>query len=305
MKITVLASDPDLYSNKRLIEAGQARGHSMCFINVRNCYMNISAAKPEIHYRGGVISTEVDAVIPRIRPGMTFYGAAVVRQFEMMGVYCLNESIAITRSRDKLRTLQLLCRKKIDIPNTGFADSPQDTKDLIKMVGGAPLIIKLLEGTQGMGVMLAETETAAESVINAFKSVRMNILVQEFIKEADGKDIRCFVIGDKVVASMQRVAAPGEFRANIHMGGTPKPVQITAKEKAMAIETTKIIGLKVAGVDIIRSKNGPKVLEINSSPGLEGIESATKKNIAGMIIEYIEKHAHKRKIKKSESMGQA
>lgn len=305
MKIIILGNDPTLYSNKRLIEAGKARGHDIRFINLRFCYMNISADKPEIHYRGGENLQAIDAVIPRIRPGMTFHGAAVVRQFEMMGVYCINEAIAITRSRDKLRTLQLLSRKGMDIPITGFADSPQDTKDLIRMVGGVPLVIKLLEGTQGMGVMLAETHNTAESVINAFKSLHVNILVQEFIKEAEGRDIRCFVIGDKVVSSMQRTAAPGEFRANLHMGGSAKPIQITAKERTMAIDVAKIIGLKVAGVDLIRSKSGPKVLEINSAPGLEGIETTTGKDIAGMIIEYIEKNAHhKKNHRKAESKKQ-
>lgn len=304
MKIIVLGNDPHLYSNRRLLEAGKARGHEIRFINLKLCYMNICATKPEIHYRGGEKLQAIDAVIPRIRPGITFYGAAVVRQFEMMGVYCLNESIAITRSRDKLRTLQLLSRKGMDIPTTGFADSAQDTVNLIKMVGGAPLVIKLLEGTQGMGVMLAETHTTAISVINALKSLHANILVQEFIKEAQGKDIRCFVIGDKVVASMQRIASRGEFRANLHMGGTAKPIQITTQERAMAVDVARIIGLKVAGVDIIRSKSGPKVLEINSTPGLEGIETTTGKDIASIIIEYLEKNAHLKKQKKAESKKQ-
>ena len=297
MKIAILGSDPDLYSHKRMIEAGEQRGHDMHFINIRNCYMNVTRNKPEVHYRGEVILKGFDAVIPRIRPALTFYGTAVVRQFEVMGVYCLNESVAITRSRDKLRTLQLLSRKGIDMPITGFANSPEDTKDLIKMVGGAPLVIKLLEGTQGVGVVLAETNKAAESVINAFKSLKANILVQEFIKEAQGRDIRCFVVGDKVIGSMQRQAAEGEFRANIHLGGKAAPIEITADERKLAIRATKVLGLRCAGVDIIRSKSGPKVLEINSSPGLEGIEGATEIDIAGEIIKYLEKNANPKDVK--------
>lgn len=291
MKILVLATNPKLYSNKRLIEAGEKRGHEMRFISIKDCYMNISAAKPEVHYRGGENLCGVDAVIPRIRPALTFYGTALVRQFEMMHVYSLNESVAITRSRDKLRSLQLLSRRGANMPVTGFASSPEDTKDLIKMVGGAPLVVKLLEGTQGVGVVLAETNKAAESVINAFKSLKANILVQEFVKEADGKDIRCFIVGDKVVASMQRSAAEGEFRANLHLGGSASVVKITSDERALALKAAKIMGLAVAGVDLIRSSSGPKVLEINSSPGLEGIEAATGKDIAKMMIEHIEKHA--------------
>lgn len=295
MKIIILASNRNLYSNKRLIEAGEARGHEMRFVNLSECYMNITASKPGVHYRGGEVLQGFDAVIPRIRPSMTFYGTAVTRQFEMMGLYCLNDSVSVIRSRDKLRTLQLLSKRDVDMPITGFANSPEDTKDLIKMVGGAPLVIKLLEGTQGKGVVLAETNKAAESVINAFKSLKANILVQEFIKEAGGKDLRCFVVGDKVVASIQREAAEGEFRANLHLGGTANIVKITPKERAMAVKAAKVIGLEVAGVDIVRSHSGPKILEINSSPGLEGIEGATEKDIAAMMIEHIEKNAKPKK----------
>lgn len=288
MRIAVLASDPELYSNRRLIEAGQERGHQMDFIAIKNCYMDITASKPEIHYRGGEILEKYDAVIPRIRPSMTFYGTAVLRQFEMQKSYCLNGSVQIGRAQDKLRTLQLLSSKDINIPRTGFANSPLDTKDLIKMVGGAPLVVKLLEGTQGRGVVLAETNKAAESVINAFKSLKANILVQEFVAESKGVDLRCFVIGDKVVASMERRAAKGEFRANIHLGGTGHKVDITPEEERMAVASAKVIGLKVCGVDIIRSHTGPKVLEINASPGLEGVEGTTGLNIAGMMVEHIE-----------------
>lgn len=289
LKIGLLASNPDLYSNRRIIEAGEMRGHKMMFLNIKECYMKLDGAKPEIHYRGGNILNDLDAVIPRIRPSITYYGCALVRHFEALKVFCLNDSSAITQSRDKLLSLQLLLESGLDIPTTGFAKSPLDTNDLIKMVGGAPLIIKLLEGTQGKGVVFAETKKAAESVINAFKSLNANILVQEFIKEANGQDIRCFVIDGKVVASIMRIAPPGEFRANIHLGGTAVVIKPTLEEKKMAVKATKAMGLKVAGVDIIRSNKGPLLLEVNSSPGLEGIETATNKDIAGQIIMAVEK----------------
>jgi len=289
-RIGLLASNPELYSNKRIMEAGEARGHEMHFLNIKECYMKLDATTPEIHYRGGKILDKFDAIIPRIRPSITFYGCALTRQFEGMKVFCLNSSAAITQSRDKLYSLQLLLNHGVDIPTTGFANSPLDTDDLIKMVGGSPLIVKLLEGTQGKGVVLAETKKAAESVINAFKSLNANILVQEFIKEANGKDIRCFVIDGKVVAAIQREALPGEFRANIHLGGTASVIKITAEEKKIAIKAAKAMDLKVAGVDIIRSAKGPLLLEVNSSPGLEGIEGATNKDIAGEMIRAIEKN---------------
>lgn len=289
MKIGVLASNPNLYSNRRIIEAGEERGHEMVFLNIKHCYMKMDAENPEVHYRGGKVLNDLDAIIPRIRPSMTFYGCALTRQFESMGVYCLNSASAITQSRDKLHSLQLLFESKIDIPITGFANSPLETDDLINMVGGAPLIIKLLEGTQGKGVVLAETKKAAESVINAFKSLKADILVQEFIKEAEGKDIRCFVVDGRVVASIQREAEPGEFRANIHQGGTASLISPTADEKKIAIKAAKAMGLKVAGVDIIRSAKGPLLLEVNSSPGLEGIEGATGKDVAGLMLQAIEK----------------
>lgn len=305
MKIAVLATDPDLYSNKRLMEAGLARGHDMRFVSIRNCYMDITARKPEIHYRGGEILERFDAVIPRIRPSLTFYGTAVLRQFEMQGAYLLNGPIAIGRAQDKLRTMQLLCSEHIDVPRTGFANSPLDTKDMIKTVGGAPVVIKLLEGTQGRGVVLAETNKAAESVINAFKSLQANILVQEFIEESKGTDLRCFVIGDKVVASMERRAAEGEFRANIHLGGSGHKVKITPSERKISVAAAKCVGLKVCGVDLIRSTDGPKVLEVNSSPGMEGVEGATGKDIAGLMIEHIEKQVEKRKAKKKKARSEA
>ena len=290
LRIGLLASNPELYSNKRIMEAGEMRGHQMQFLNIKECYMKLDADTPEIHYRGGKILDNFDAIIPRIRPSITFYGCALTRQFEALKVFCLNSSSAITQSRDKLYSLQLLLNHGLDIPTTGFANSPLDTDDLIKMVGGPPLIVKLLEGTQGKGVVLAETKKAAESVINAFKSLNVNILVQEFIKEANGKDLRLFVIDGKVVAAIQREALPGEFRANIHLGGTASIIKPTIEEKRIAIKATKAMDLKVAGVDIIRSSKGPLLLEVNSSPGLEGIEGATNKDIAGEMIRAIEKN---------------
>ena len=290
LRIGLLASNPELYSNKRIMEAGEMRGHEMTFLNIKECYMKLDATKPEIHYRGGRILDNFDAIIPRIRPSITFYGCALTRQFEALKVYCLNSAAAITQSRDKLYSLQLLLNHGVDIPTTGFANSPLDTDDLIKMVGGSPLIVKLLEGTQGKGVVLAETKKAAESVINAFKSLNANILVQEFIKEANGKDLRLFVIDGKVVATIQREAIAGEFRANIHLGGTASIIKPTIEEKKIAVKAAKAMDLKVAGVDIIRSAKGPLLLEVNSSPGLEGIEGATNKDIAGEMIRAIEKN---------------
>jgi ribosomal protein S6--L-glutamate ligase len=294
LRIGLLASNPELYSNKRIMEAGEMRGHEMHFLNIKECYMKLDADTPEIHYRGGKVLDYFDAVIPRIRPSITFYGCALTRQFEAMKVFCLNSAAAITQSRDKLFSLQLLLRNGVDIPTTGFANSPLDTDDLIKMVGGSPLIVKLLEGTQGKGVVLAETKKAAESVINAFKSLNANILVQEFIKEANGKDLRLFVVDGKVVAAIQREAAPGEFRANIHMGGTAGIIKPTAEERRIAIKAAKAMDLNVAGVDIIRSSKGPLLLEVNSSPGLEGIEGATNKDIAGEMIKAIENNIKKK-----------
>ena len=271
------------------MEAAEARGHEIVFLNVEQAYMKLDAHSPEIRYRGGNILKDFDAVIPRIKPAVTFYGCALIRQFKNLGVYCQNSAEAISQSRDKLFASQLFSNNDIHIPITGFAKSPMDTKDLIKMVNGAPLIIKLLESTQGKGVVLAETNKAAESVINAFKSVNTNILVQEFIKEANGQDIRCFVVNGKVVASMQRQAQKGEFRANIHQGGVASIIKITPEEKKLALKAAKVLNLAVAGVDIIRSNKGPLLLEVNSSPGLEGIENATGKDIANAMIVAIEK----------------
>lgn len=289
LRIGLLATNRELYSNKRLMEAALARGHEIQFLNIQHCYMKLDAQTPEVRYRGGNILDKFDAVIPRIRPSMTFYGCALLRQFDSIGTYCLNSSASISQSRDKLFSSQLFSKNGIQIPVTGFAKSPLETKDLIDMVGGSPLIIKLLESTQGKGVVSAETNKAAESVINAFKSLQANILVQEFIKEAEGKDIRCFVVDGKVVASIMRQAPKGEFRSNIHQGGTAHKVKITAEERRLAIKASKIFNLDVAGVDIIRSNKGPLLLEVNSSPGLEGIENATGKDIANSIIMAIEK----------------
>jgi len=290
VKIVILSANKNLYSTRRLVEAGEKSGHDVRVINHNRCYMNITSHNPGVHYRGEAIEG-IDAIIPRIGASVSFYGTAVVRQFEMMGVYSVNESVAITRSRDKLRALQLLSRQGIGLPVTGFANSPDDTEDLLAYVGGAPVVIKLLEGTQGVGVVLAETHQAAESVIEAFRGLKANILVQEFIKEAGGADIRCFVIGDKVVAAMKRQGKEGEFRSNLHRGGSATLIKITPEERSTAVRSAKVMGLNVAGVDLLRSNHGPVVMEVNSSPGLEGIERATGKDVAGLIIEFIEKNA--------------
>lgn len=294
MRIAVLSRNSNLYSTKRLKEAGEARGHEVHVIDPLKCYMNINMQSSSVHIKGKELP-EFDAIIPRIGASITFYGTAVLRQFEMMGVYPLNESVAISRSRDKLRSLQLLSRKGIGLPITGFANQASNIPDLIEMVGGAPLVIKLLEGTQGIGVVLAETRQAAESVIEAFMGLRANIMVQEYIKEAGGADIRCFVIGDKVIAAMKRQAKAGEFRSNLHRGGSASLVRLTPEERSTAVRAARTMGLNVAGVDILRSNHGPVVMEVNSSPGLEGIEAATGKNIAGHIIEFIEKSAKSQK----------
>jgi ribosomal protein S6--L-glutamate ligase len=294
MRIALLSRNRNLYSSRRLIEAAEERGHEIRVLDVLRCYMNINSKKPSIHYKGDELE-DFDAVIPRIGASVTFYGTAVLRQFEMLGVYPLNESVAISRSRDKLRSLQLLSRKGIGLPISGFANKPDDIDDLIKMVGGAPLVIKLLQGTQGIGVVLAETKSAAKSVIESFLGLNASVLVQQFIKEADGADIRCFVVGEKVVAAMKRQGAEGEFRSNIHRGGSASLVTITSEERKTALRAANTMGLNVCGVDILRSDNGPVVMEVNSSPGLEGIEKATEKDIASDVIRFIEKTAKKGK----------
>jgi ribosomal protein S6--L-glutamate ligase len=290
MKIAILSRNSRLYSTRRLVEAARERGHEAVVIDTLRCYMNMAMARPSIHYKGEEL-VGIDAVIPRIGASITFYGCAVVRQFEMMGVYSVNESVAISRSRDKLRSMQLLARRDIGMPITGFAHSPDDIPDLIDMVGGAPLVVKLLEGTQGVGVVLAETRKAAESVIEAFLGIDVDIMVQEFIAESKGTDVRCFIVGDKVVAAMQRTGKPGEFRSNLHRGGTAELAKITPTERRTAVRAARAMGLNVAGVDLIRSKHGPLVLEVNSSPGLEGIEAASGQDVAAAIIQFVEQNA--------------
>ena len=296
MRIAILSRGPDLYSTRRLKEAGEALGHTVDVIDTLHCYMDITSSKPTVRYNGEELP-KYDAVIPRIGASITFYGTSVVRQFEMMGTFVINESVAISRSRDKLRSLQLLSRKGIGLPRTGFASKPDKVDDLIKNVGGAPVVIKLLEGTQGIGVVLAETKKAAESIIEAFMGLKANILVQEFIKEAGGADIRCFVVGDKVIAAMKRQGADGEFRSNLHRGGSAQLIKLTPAERKTAVDAAKAMGLNMCGVDILQSNNGPVVMEVNSSPGLEGIENATGKDVAKMVIEFIEKNAKPNKTK--------
>ena len=290
MKIGILSLNPNLYSTRRLVEAGRAGGHEMMVINYLRCYMDITARRPMVMYQGSALN-DFDAVIPRIGASRTFYGTAVVRQFEMMNVFTAVESQAISRSRDKLRSLQILASAGVDLPVTSFAHHTEDSTDLIGIVGGAPLVIKLLEGTQGLGVVLAETKKAAQSVIEAFRNLDANILVQEFVKEAKGEDVRAFVIGRRVVAAMRRQAQPGEFRSNLHRGGTAAGTKLTPAERKTAIKAASTLGLKIAGVDMLRSEHGPLVLEVNSSPGLEGIEAASGKDVAAAVIKYVEKNA--------------
>ncbi len=289
MKIALLASNPNLYSNKRIMEAATNRGHQVEFLNVADCYVKVANQASEIFYLDDRKLENIDFIIPRIKPAMTFYGSAIIRQFEVLDVPCLNRSDAITTARDKFHSLQILAKHGLGIPTTSFANSSYETSKLIKLVDGAPLVVKLLEGTKGVGVVLADNKNAAESVINAFRSLKADILVQNYIKESKGHDLRCFVIGDQVVASMQRQAAEGEFRANVHLGAKAIEIEITKEEREMAIKAAKVIGLDVAGVDMVRSKMGPKILEVNSSPGLEGIEGATNVAIAEKMIEHIEK----------------
>ncbi|MBT3784689.1 30S ribosomal protein S6--L-glutamate ligase [bacterium] len=288
LKIGVLSRSSSIYSTKRIVEEARERGHEVQVVDPLYCYMDITSHHPKIFFNNRSLDY-FDAIIPRIGASITFFGTAVVRQFEMMGMYTVNPSIGISRSRDKLRALQLLARRGIGLPVTGFASSTKMSDELIKLVGGAPLVVKLLEGTQGKGVVLAETPKAAESVIDAFRGLKANFIVQEFVREADGADIRCFVIGDKVIASMMRKGREGEFRSNLHKGGSATKIRITPEERSIAVRAAKAMGLKVAGVDLLRSNHGAVVMEVNSSPGLQGIEEVTQKNIAGSIIQFIEK----------------
>jgi ribosomal protein S6--L-glutamate ligase len=286
MKIGILSRGPGLYSTRRLVEAAQKRGHDVRVIDYLRCYMDITSRRPQVLYRGD--SLDFDAVVPRIASRRTFYGTSVVRQFEMMGVYTANESQAISRSRDKLRSLQILSRTDVQMPRTGFAEETQDIDGVIDAVGGPPLVVKLLQGTQGVGVVLVESKSAARSVIDAFRQLEANILIQEYIKEANGRDIRCLVVGGEVVAAMERVSDGTEFRANLHLGGTVHEVELTPTEIDYAVKATEAHGLESAGVDILRSDRGPLVLEVNSSPGFEGIETATRVDVAGLMIDHIE-----------------
>jgi ribosomal protein S6--L-glutamate ligase len=289
LKIGILSRKTSLYSTKRLREAAEKRGHEVAVVDYSRCYMNITSHKPQVLFRGEPL--HFDAIIPRIGASMTFYGTAVVRQFEMMGVFSANESQAITRSRDKLRSLQLLARAGIGLPVTGFARSTKDIDGLIETVGGAPLVVKLLEGTQGVGVVLAETKKAAESVIAAFRQLDANIMVQEFIKEAGGSDIRAFVVGGRIVAAMKRQGPEGDFRSNLHRGGTASAIKLSPEERSTALRSAKKLGLRIAGVDLLRSNHGPLVMEVNSSPGLEGIEAASGVDVADKVVAFLEEHA--------------
>ena len=289
MRIAVLTQSPDNYSSRRLVTVARERGHEVEAIDHARCTMNITSQRPEVLLAGR--SIEVDAIIPRIGASQTFYGTAVVRQFEAMQVFTVNRSQAIARSRDKLRSLQLLAAKGIGLPVTGFARHPDDIDGLIERVGGAPLVIKLLEGTQGIGVVLAETHQAAASVIAAMRQLDANILVQEFIREAGGADVRAFVVNGKVVAAMSRQGPPGEFRSNLHRGGSATAIKLSPEERALAVRSAKILRLDVAGVDMLRSNHGPLVMEVNSSPGLQGIEAASGVDVAARIIRFVEEHA--------------
>ncbi|WP_083100691.1 30S ribosomal protein S6--L-glutamate ligase [Pseudophaeobacter leonis] len=292
MKIAMMARSPSLYSHRRLKEAAEARGHQLDIINTLRCYMNIASRRPEMYYNGEKLEG-YDAVIPRIGASVTFYGLAVLRQFEMMGVYPLNESVAIGRSRDKLRSMQLLARDGIGLPVTTFAHDPKQTDEVLKLAGGAPIVIKLLEGTQGLGVVLADTDRSATSVVEAFRASGTLILLQEFIKESGGTDIRAIVVGGKVIAAMKRTGAEGDFRSNLHRGGSAQVIKLSPEERSTAVRAAKSMGLNVCGVDMLRANHGPVVMEVNSSPGLEGVENATGLDVAGKIIEYLENSAAK------------
>ena len=290
MKIVMMARNANLYSHQRLKQAAEDRGHTLDIVDTLRCYMNIASRRPTVHYNGEELPP-YDAVIPRIGASITFYGLAVLRQFEVMGTFPLNESVAIGRSRDKLRSMQLMAREGIGLPVTTFAHDPKQTEEVLKLAGGAPTVIKLLEGTQGIGVVLADTDRSAKSVIEAFRGAKVNIMVQEFIKEAGGTDIRALVVGNKVVAAMKRTGAEGEFRSNLHRGGSAQPIKISPEERSTAVRAARTMGLNVAGVDMLRANHGPVVMEVNSSPGLEGVEKATGIDIAGQIIDFLAKNA--------------
>lgn len=302
MNICILSRGPHLYSTKRLVEEGEKMGHHVEVIDPTKCFVHIASNRPEVHYKERVMD-HFDAVIPRIGVSVTFYASAVLRQFEMGGVFALNESVAINRSRDKLRALQIMARKGLGMPNTGFAHSTKMTKSLIESVGGTPVVIKMLEGTQGKGIVLAENFKAAESVIDLLRGLDAYFLVQEFIAEAGGADIRCFVVGDKVIAAMKRQGKEGDFRSNLHRGGTAELIKITKEERQAALSAAKAMGLNVAGVDILRSNKGPSIIEVNSSPGLEGIERCTGKNVAASIISFLEKSVEEKRSNRTRGKG--
>ena len=288
MKILILSRNKNLYSTRRIFDAGTKRGHQVRVVDYLRCYMNITSRKPTVYY-GGESLGKADAVLPRIGASQTFYGTAVVRQFETMGCYCLNSSEAITASRDKLKSLQILAQAGINMPVTGYASHTMDIEGVIEKVGSVPLVMKLLQGTQGQGIVLAETRKAAESVMSAFRQLEADILVQEFIKESSGTDIRALVVGNRVVAAMRRIAPEGEFRSNVHRGGKAEHVKLNPEEEKLAVVAAQVLGLRVAGVDLMRSNRGPLVLEVNSSPGLQGIEDSSGVDVAGEIIRFIEK----------------
>lgn len=292
MKIAMLARNPDLYSHKRLVAAAEERGHTLDILNTTRCTVNIASHRPTVMYKGETLA-KYDAVIPRIGASITNYGLAVLRQFEMGGVWPLNESVAIGRSRDKLRSTQIMAKYGLGLPLTAYANDPKQAEQIIKAVNGPPVVIKLLEGTQGIGVVLAETLKGGVSIIEAFRGANVNIMVQEFIKEAGGADIRCLVVGGKVVAAMKRQGAEGEFRSNLHRGGSAQLIKITPEERSTAVRAAKVMGLNVCGVDLLRANHGPVIMEVNSSPGLEGIETASGKDVAGQIIQFIEGNAAK------------
>ncbi|MEG6509094.1 30S ribosomal protein S6--L-glutamate ligase [Methyloligella sp. 2.7D] len=290
MKIALLARNPNLYTHRRICEAAEARGHQIEIINTLRVSINISSGRPMLYHSRRSLE-DFDVVIPRIGASITAYGLAVLRQFEVMGIYPLNESVAIGRSRDKLRCMQLLARRGIGLPSTAYTNDPKQAEDVIDLVGGPPVVIKLIEGTQGIGVVLGETLQSAKSVIEAFQGAKVNILVQEYVKEAGGMDIRALVIGERVVAAMKRQGPPGEFRSNLHRGGEASAIKITPAERACAVKAARTLGLNVCGVDMLRSSHGPLVMEVNSSPGIQGLEKASGVDVATKMIEFLERHA--------------
>lgn len=289
MKLAILSANKNLYSTKRIVEAGERKGHQMIIVDHTKCDMVIQKKKPSVIYKGEELS-DIDGVIPRIGASVTFYGTAVVRQFEMMKIFTSTESQALVRSRDKLRSLQILSRAGLDLPKTVFSNYSKDVRSVVDKAGGAPVVIKLLEGTQGLGVVLADNRNAAESMLEAFNGLKARVIIQEFVKEAGGADIRAFIVDGVVVGAMKRQAKEGEFRSNLHRGGSASIIELTDQEENAALKAAKVLGLGIAGVDMLQSSRGPLILEVNSSPGLEGIERATGRDIALDIIKYMERN---------------